>query len=201
MLSSRVHRAPPPPRAGGARNPARLTAAAVPAAARGQPDARIAVKLGLARSLGKLDLSDMGLESLPAEVFELDELEELSLAGNRLQSLPDDITRLTALRKLGLAGNLLGSLPEGLGALTGLEGLWLHGNLLAALPESLGNLKALRQLSVAGNRRDQHLDRGLASCSHAVVMLPCLKSFETLVDLPRTFPCTGLSPCRTPSGV
>lgn len=42
------------------------------------------VKLDLARSLGKLDLSDCNLDALPEEVTELTELEELSLSGNRL---------------------------------------------------------------------------------------------------------------------
>ncbi|GIL65590.1 hypothetical protein Vafri_19329 [Volvox africanus] len=113
--------------------------------------AELRVKLALAASSGRLDLTDCRLEQLPTEVLQLTELEELQLSGNCLMDLPDEISRLTALRRLGLAGNLLTSLPPGLGALTGLEGLWLHGNLIASLPQQLSNLGALRALSLAGN--------------------------------------------------
>lgn len=49
--------------------------------------AALSVRLDLARSLGRLDLSDSGLEELPEEVLELTSLEELSLSGNRLEEV------------------------------------------------------------------------------------------------------------------
>ncbi|GIL92310.1 hypothetical protein Vretimale_19518 [Volvox reticuliferus] len=113
--------------------------------------AELRVKLALAASSGRLDLTDCRLERLPNEVLQLTELEELQLSGNCLTELPDEICRLTALRRLGLAGNMLTRLPPGIGALSGLEGLWLHGNLIASLPQQLSNLGALRALSLAGN--------------------------------------------------
>ncbi|EFJ52246.1 hypothetical protein VOLCADRAFT_116284, partial [Volvox carteri f. nagariensis] len=109
------------------------------------------VKLSLAASSGRLDLTDCRLRQLPEEVLQLTELEELQLSGNCLTELPDSLSRLTALRRLGLAGNQLTQLPPGVGALTGLEGLWLHGNLIRRLPEQLGRLGGLRALSLAGN--------------------------------------------------
>jgi hypothetical protein len=48
---------------------------------------QIKVRLSLASSLGRLDLSDARLKELPSELWELDGLEELSLAGNRLEEL------------------------------------------------------------------------------------------------------------------
>ena len=105
----------------------------------------------LAESSGKLDLSECRLTTIPPEVFELTELEELSLAGNDIHFLPSEIGRLTSLKRLQLSGNYLEHVPEEVGELQALEGLWLHGNLLTRLPESVAALENLVQLSVAGN--------------------------------------------------
>ncbi|GFR49026.1 hypothetical protein Agub_g11048 [Astrephomene gubernaculifera] len=113
--------------------------------------AQLRVKLSLAASSGRLDLTECGLLEVPEEVLQLTELEELQLSGNLLVALPAALSRLTALRRLGLAGNRLNSLPPGLDRLQRLEGLWLHGNLLTSLPGELGRLTALRVLSLAGN--------------------------------------------------
>ncbi|KAK9830263.1 hypothetical protein WJX72_010668 [[Myrmecia] bisecta] len=108
------------------------------------------VKLSLAKSTGKLDLSDCQLDDVPKEVFELD-LEELTLAGNNIKKLPDAISRLKNLRLLQVAGNKLTELPDGLCKLTKLEGLWLHGNLIKKLPRSFGALKELSVIALVGN--------------------------------------------------
>jgi hypothetical protein len=105
----------------------------------------------LAEGSGKLDLSECGLTSVPAQVFELTELEELSLAGNNISVLPPEIGKLTLLERLQLSGNELKRLPEEIGELKALKGLWVHGNRLQSLPESLSKLTNLVQLSIAGN--------------------------------------------------
>jgi Leucine-rich repeat (LRR) protein len=114
--------------------------------------ADIKVKINMASSLGKLDLSDCDLDVVPLEVFELTNLTELSLAGNNLLHIPDGIGNLKNLSKLQLSGNRLSSLPESICQLEFLEGLWLHGNLLEHLPQDIGSLMQLKQLAVAGNR-------------------------------------------------
>lgn len=113
---------------------------------------QVMVKLSVAASSGKLDLSDCGLTEVPPEVCNLKSLEELSLAGNQLRQLPDCIGNLVHLEKLQLSGNYLESLPNSLCSLTALQGFWAHGNLLTALPEDFGNLEKLRTISLAGNR-------------------------------------------------
>lgn len=115
-------------------------------------DASIRVKLMLAESSLRLDLSECDLTEVPPEVFDLPDLEELSLAGNRLHELPPMLGRLTALRRLQLSGNQLETVPEEIGHLQQLEGLWLHGNLLQKLPSAVGALSSLTQLSLAGNQ-------------------------------------------------
>jgi len=125
---------------------------AVRAAAAGQVDRHLEVKLGIAQGTGKLDLSEMGLTEIPAEVFYLTELTDLSLAGNAIEAIPPQIANLTSLERLQVAGNRLQGLPHEIGALQRLEGLWVHGNLLSSLPDSICQLTALRVVSAAGNR-------------------------------------------------
>ena len=67
----------------------------------------------------------------------------LNLSGIGLASLPGSLQSLTALARLDLGRNQLTALPEWLGNLTALTRLDLWGNQLTALPESLGNLTAL----------------------------------------------------------
>ncbi|XP_024516937.1 uncharacterized protein LOC112341277 isoform X1 [Selaginella moellendorffii] len=109
-------------------------------------------RISVAASTGRLDLSDCGLEEIPAQVFGLSELVDLSVAGNRITNLPEEIYKLKNLQRLGLAGNSLRTLPESIGTLTHLQGLWVHGNLLHALPPQIGKLEQLRFLALAGNQ-------------------------------------------------
>jgi len=141
-----LRRGPPAPGAPAPWRRSRVRAAAGPMSA-----AQLETKLSLASSIGKLDLSDCGLEELPAGVCAIDGLEELSLSGNRLRTLPESIGGLTQLKKLGLAGNCLEELPESIGRLTALDGLWLHGNCLRALPDSIGDLGSLSAVNLSGN--------------------------------------------------
>ncbi|KAH7622124.1 putative Leucine-rich repeat-containing protein 1 [Nannochloris sp. 'desiccata'] len=127
-------------------------------------DATIRVKIMLAEGSGKLDLSECGLPSIPAQVFELTELEELSLAGNNISILPPEIGKLTLLERLQLSGNELKHFPEEIGELKALKGLWVHGNRLQSLPDLLPKLTNLVQLSIAGNEI-KALPEGIGSLS------------------------------------
>jgi hypothetical protein len=42
----------------------------------------------MAKSTGRLDLTDMRLGSVPPEVFDIEDLEDLVLVGNALRELP-----------------------------------------------------------------------------------------------------------------
>jgi Leucine-rich repeat (LRR) protein len=115
-------------------------------------DQSIIVKIMLAPSSGKLDLSECNLTFLPTQIIDIAaDLEDLSLAGNALSTLPPEISHFTKLKRLQLSGNPLTHLPSELGCLTALEGLWLHGTRVTSLPESIGQLApCLTQLSLSG---------------------------------------------------
>ena len=108
-----------------------------------------ACRLGRKRTL---DLSDLGLSSLPPEIGQLTALTLLELVDNQLTSLPREIGQLTALTHLYLYGNQLSSLPPQIGQLTALTHLSLFSNQLSSVPPEIGQLTALTHLVLSHNQ-------------------------------------------------
>ena len=65
----------------------------------------------------------------------------LDLTRLGLQSVPPEIGQLAQLRELDLSGNQFTTLPEAVGELTVLQGLYLWNNQLTTLPEAVGRYK------------------------------------------------------------
>ena len=99
-----------------------------------------------------LDLSDLGLKTIPNKIRELTWLESLNLNHNELTDLPEWIADFRNLKALGLGGNKLTGLPVHARALKHLAILVADENQLTELPEWIGEWKELVQLSVDGNR-------------------------------------------------
>ena len=91
------------------------------------------------------------LESLPADLGLLVNLELLYLHQNRLTRLPAELGQLVNLRRLALGGNRLASLPAELGQLVRLEHLILSQNCLSSLPAELTRLTRLQKLNLDYN--------------------------------------------------
>ena len=104
---------------------------------------------------GKLDLrseiTNCNLTEIPAEVFELEHLEELDLRSNQLISIPEAIGKLINLTKLNLSHNQLTSVPDSIAKLTNLTDLDLRNNKLTSLPKSITKLTNLTTLYFSGN--------------------------------------------------
>ncbi len=98
-----------------------------------------------------LDLSGMGLESLPTEIGQLTQLTRLNLRQNRLTTLPATIGKLTRLRELLVDDNYLTSIPEEIGNLSALREVSLTNNHLPELPEEMLQLEQLESLKLMGN--------------------------------------------------
>ncbi len=85
--------------------------------------------------------------SLPAELGNLSELEELAFYDNSLTgSIPPELGNLSKLETLNLRNNMVtGLIPPELGQLSNLDGLHLNNNLLyGTVPSELGNLGPVR---------------------------------------------------------
>jgi internalin A len=99
-----------------------------------------------------LDLSNLGLTSLPPEIGGLTELVRLDLSFNQLTSLPPEIGPLIRLNQLDLSENRITTLPKDIGRLTALEELKVRANQLTSLPPEIGRLTRLKQLLLGENR-------------------------------------------------
>lgn len=91
------------------------------------------------------------LTQIPAEIFELENLESLNLSENALTSIPKTISQLKTLTSLVLSGNKLKSGLRWIPRLQNLTSLDLSDNGLATLPESISQLRNLTSLKLRGN--------------------------------------------------
>ena len=151
-------------------------------------------------NLKRLILGSAQLFSVPPEVFELEQLEELELKSNRLTSIPDDIGRLRNLTRLDLADNQLTTLPEAISDLQRLVALNLWKNKLTALPESLSRLKNLEFLNLTSNQL-QKLPPFIARLENLKMLWLSDNPWEDLLEWEwlaglRNLRGLGLSRCR-----
>ena len=133
--------------------------------------------------IGKLDLSELNLSSLP-QIFHADvfttRLIWLDLNFNKLQSLPEQIGVLWALQNLYVQGNQLQFLPEWIGQLPVLEYLDVSNNQLQSLPEQIGQLPVLEYLDVSNNQ--------LQSLPEQIGQLPVLEYLDVSNNLLQSLP-------------
>jgi internalin A len=126
-----------------------------------------------AKTTTKLVLKNRKLTSIPSEISQLTNLEELDLSGNELIECSSGLQSLKNLKTLNLSGNKLKSIPSeicelknletlnlsnneikggSLGCLTNLKWLYLNNNKLSDFPEGLFQLKSLKTLMIQGNQ-------------------------------------------------
>lgn len=81
------------------------------------------------REVTKLDVSNNALTgALPAEIRQLNNLEEIDASANKLTGIPAEIGQLTMLRIADFSNNNISGLPLEIGNLRNLQTLDLRGN-------------------------------------------------------------------------
>jgi Leucine-rich repeat (LRR) protein len=105
------------------------------------------------RGVKKLILSNNRIKSLPAEIGELADLEELYLDANKLTgALPAEIRKMPKLRILDAHDNGLTGIPAEIGQLKNLRIVNFSGNKIDTMPNEIGNIKGnLEVLNISGN--------------------------------------------------
>jgi hypothetical protein len=99
-----------------------------------------------------LDLSNLGLNELPVELFELSSLTVLNLGINNLVNIPKEIGQLSSLTKLYLDYNLLVNIPKEINQLSALTELYLDYNQLVDIPKEIGQLSSLTKFYLNNNQ-------------------------------------------------
>lgn len=98
-----------------------------------------------------LDLTYLGLTSVPPKIGQLAQLTMLTLHDNKLTSVPTEIGQFTQLTWLHLSDNQLTSLPPEIGQLPQLTNLFLFNNKLTSVPPEIGQLAQLNRLDLHDN--------------------------------------------------
>lgn len=118
-----------------------------------------------------LNISELGLTSLPKSMADATHLEEVNISVNQLRKVPDWLTKFTGLKKLSLFANNLTQLPGNIGNLKALKILNMNDNLFVRLPESFSRLQRLSHLMIMGN----HWEEGTPT---VIRHLPCLSNLQ-----------------------
>ncbi|OIT00998.1 tmv resistance protein n [Nicotiana attenuata] len=149
------------------------------------------------------------LESLPEEIGDLENLEELDASCTLISRPPSSIVRLNKLKSLSFGGfdhgvyfefppvaeglrsleilNLSdcnvtdGGLPEDIGSLSSLKKLCLNGNNFEHLPQSIAQLGALRYLNLTECERLTQLPELPPELN--VLHIDCLMALKSIHDL------------------
>jgi Leucine-rich repeat (LRR) protein len=103
----------------------------------------------------ELNLRDLKLRSLPAEIGQLTQLRKLIIDNNEFPQLPPEIGQLNQLRELSMDCNELTQLPPEIGQLTQLRELSMECNEITQLPPEIGQLKQLIELKMSDNKLTQ----------------------------------------------
>ncbi|MDR1466517.1 MAG: AAA family ATPase [Treponema sp.] len=99
-----------------------------------------------------LNISMNKFEEIPSFIMAFSSMESLDASGNRLKKLPDAITALSSLKRLKVNDNDLMELPENIDRLAVLETLDVSRNKLVKLPESIKNLRFLKKFDFTLNK-------------------------------------------------
>ena len=94
----------------------------------------------------------VSLEKIPREICELKNLKEINISGANLPRIFEGVGELKNLRRLRLEKNKISVLPDSIGDLQNLEELELNKNNLKELPDSIGKLKKLSNLELRNNQ-------------------------------------------------
>jgi internalin A len=120
------------------------------------------------------------LSSIPPQIFELEQLEELNLSNNQLDSINSSIADLHNLTKLTLKGNKLVSVPIAIARLARLNRLDLNGNKLKTFPEFISEMTSLLEIDVSSNQ--------LTSLPESISRLINLQSLDVGFNQMKTLP-------------
>lgn len=97
-----------------------------------------------------LNVRDNSLESIPQDIGQLTELQQLYLCRNKLTALPKEIWDCKKIQRLNAEHNKITTLAEEIGSCLELKELYLIGNPIETLPYAIGRCIALERVYVNG---------------------------------------------------
>jgi internalin A len=104
------------------------------------------------QQLQGLSVAGNEFSSIPEEIIQFGNLQSLDFRGNQLICIPKSITQLVSLQVLSLDSNQINEIPETIGQLVHLQKLSLDSNLISEVPKSIGQLLSLKFFSIDSNQ-------------------------------------------------
>jgi len=123
-------------------------------------------------ALEVLDLSNLGLESLPNSIRLLKNLKELHLSDNNLNVFPLEVCTFINLKKLCLQDNSINYIPEEINHLVHLEELIIHDNNIQKLT-NIQKLKKLKLITLHHNRLQIEENTQFENMLHKSIDIRC----------------------------
>lgn len=130
-----------------------------------------------------LDISNLGLRSLPQEIGLLTQLTNLRATDNFIREIPESLGSCIQLTSIRFTNNKLRKLPACFTSLTNLTGCNISGNQLTRLPDNFGNLTHLEYF-LCNNNQLESLPNSIGGC---VALISLEASNNQLRALPPTF--------------
>jgi len=119
------------------------------------------------------------LTSIPEEISNLVNLEELDLSTNLLNVLPNSLSKLTKLKTLCLHHNDFDYIPLVVTRIINLERLDMEFNFIKRIPESIRHLTKLKWLILKSNRIDN-----IPNISNLKLLYTLELSFNHITNIP-----------------
>jgi len=101
--------------------------------------------------LDRKNNKDSALTEVPTTIFQLPNLQELSIANNNIESLPDELFKITNLQILILSFNPIEEISDDISKLKNLRILEMKFCKLTYLPIELSKLSNLEELDIYAN--------------------------------------------------
>lgn len=129
-----------------------------------------------------IKLDGWNLEEIPNPIFDLKQLETLSLQHNQIREIHRDIIKLSSLKWLDLSYNSFVDFPLAILSLESLKELLLDHNFIAEIPESIGKLEMV-ELLYLDNNLISTLPKSIGKLPHLSTLGICKQDIENIDDV------------------
>ena len=109
----------------------------------------------------RMDLSNLGLETIPSDIWKKNAIGNLNCSGNKISELPKEIGILVNLTHIYLVHNQLDDLPETFGTLQSLKVCRLDHNFFDEIPKCIYKLRNLEKLTLSFNSITHYIEQGI----------------------------------------
>ncbi|OAF71434.1 Adseverin [Intoshia linei] len=135
------------------------------------------------KNMQDFDLSCNDLQLIPTDVYELYNIKRLHINDNKIFEISSELDGWANISILNLSRNKLKSIPTSISKLKGLTHLYLNENLLTfdGIPGSIGKLTSLKVLSLIANQL-KILTEGVSRCTKLEELFLTDNSLVTLPD-------------------